>query len=48
MVAGQIEAHKFNPRLHRVFLEQLPKVGLPRVRRRREPLGGALDRALPA
>gem|GEM_PF-4443107 len=47
-VAAQIEAHKLNPRLHRVLLEQLPKGGLPMVRRRREPLGGALDRALPA
>lgn len=28
VVAAQIEAHKVNPRLHRVFLEQLPKVGM--------------------
>jgi AcrR family transcriptional regulator len=28
VVAAQIEAHKLNPRLHRVFLEQLPKVGM--------------------
>jgi len=28
VVAAQVEAHKVNPKLHRVFLEQLPKVGM--------------------
>lgn len=42
VVAAQVAAHKVNPRLHRVFLEQMPKVGmldrLHEVQRRSEAL----------